>query len=555
MELITPEPVILVEHCDDGNFNTHPDGLDALRRIRASGIKVICIAGQYRQGKSYLANKLMCQQSGFGVGHTVAGKTRGVWMWAADGGEGGEALVVLDTEGLDDPGHPDCGATLNTKLFTMAVLLSSELLLNTQSVIGQIDELSCFVTDCFVTELAKQIHAGDVKRHMKLTEFFPKLCRVVRDYVKKCLSDLEVSGVGPAAMAAESENQIRQVIRQAFPSITGSKVSYLNPEDDDDLVEMDGKDTAREEAHLDKSFLDDIAVVVMETFASAPLKKLGASSLDGSSLATWVENVVTSINKNMMDMPDAIESLIAQEMRDVVDEALEAYVSIMDQVPLPANAETYETYDTIHKHGLDAACSICEAHPMVRVTKAALSQVHRFVMRRREEEEMRRREMEEMRRREEEEMRYTPIFECGAAAGPRFDFSSMEGVGKKKAFASFSKKWMVLRPGLGIGSTCTNASCAQYGHFVICNLGMTTFNVGMDFDDDVKCPTCNQMPSDKNTRTYFSKCKWSFKGRRADGKKMEGAPTDTGPEGYVEMPGGEDGQATWKFLEITTVPR
>mgnify|MGYP003328631828 CR=1 FL=1 len=91
MELITHEPVILVEHCDDGNFKAHPDGLKALRLIKASGIKVICIAGQYRQGKSYLANKLMGQQSGFGVGHTVVGKTRGVWMWATDGGEGGEA--------------------------------------------------------------------------------------------------------------------------------------------------------------------------------------------------------------------------------------------------------------------------------------------------------------------------------------------------------------------------------------------------------------------------------------------------------------------------------
>ena len=44
-------------------------------------------------------------------------------------------------------------------------------------------------------------------------------------------------------------------------------------------------------------------------------------------------------------------------------------------------------------------------------------------------------------------------------------------------------------------------------------------------------------------------------GRRADGAKKEGAPKDTGAEGYIEMPGGEDGQAKWKALEITTAPR
>eukprot|EP01045_Picozoa_sp_COSAG04_P015904 COSAG04_NODE_1292_length_7342_cov_14.979994_1_plen_49_part_00 len=40
-----------------------------------------------------------------------------------------------------------------------------------------------------------------------------------------------------------------------------------------------------------------------------------------------------------------------------------------------------------------------------------------------------------------------------------------------------------------------------------------------------------------------------------DGSKKEGAPTDTGEEGYIEMRGGEGGQAQWKALQITTVPR
>jgi len=139
--------------------------------------------------------------------------------------------------------------------------------------------------------------------------------------------------------------------------------------------------------------------------------------------------------------------------------------------------------------------------------------------------------------------------------GPSFEFSSMEGGGEKNAFGSEAPEWNVLKPGLSIEARCMNADCVAHGKRVDCNLGMTTFNVGMDFDDAVKCPMCHTTPSDENTTTHFTNCKWSFKGRRADGSKKESPPTNTPAEGYIAMPGGEGGQAQWKALQITTVPR
>ena len=56
--------------------------------------------------------------------------------------------------------------------------------------------------------------------------------------------------------------------------------------------------------------------------------------------------------------------------------------------------------------------------------------------------------------------------------------------------------------------------------------------------DEVNCPMCKTTPSKDNTKTMFNRCKWSFKVRRADGKKKEGAQTDTGAHGFVEMPSG-----------------
>ena len=85
---------------------------------------------------------------------------------------------------------------------------------------------------------------------------------------------------------------------------------------------------------------------------------------------------------------------------------------------------------------------------------------------------------------------------------------------------------------------------------------MKTFDVGYDFDEYVKCPMCCKVPSGpENTTPMFYRCKWSFKGKLADGTKKEHALTDTGTIGYIVMPGGSLNQVSWRALKITTVPR
>eukprot|EP01043_Picozoa_sp_COSAG02_P059096 COSAG02_NODE_7466_length_2999_cov_3.327931_3_plen_76_part_00 len=62
-------------------------------------------------------------------------------------------------------------------------------------------------------------------------------------------------------------------------------------------------------------------------------------------------------------------------------------------------------------------------------------------------------------------------------------------------------------------------------------------------------------PSIDNSKTLFNRCKWSFKVRRADGKKKEGAPTDTGAHGFVEMPSGTGERlARIAFVVVTMAP-
>lgn len=70
---------------------------------------VIVVAGRYRSGKSFLMNQLVRADvmagEGFGIGHTIASHTKGIWMWPTPvraRTSSGDAVdvIVMDSEGL-----------------------------------------------------------------------------------------------------------------------------------------------------------------------------------------------------------------------------------------------------------------------------------------------------------------------------------------------------------------------------------------------------------------------------------------------------------------------
>lgn len=60
----------------DGKFVVMPEAAKMLSQVRGK-VSVICVAGPYRTGKSFLLNRLIGQQSGFQVGGTVKACTKG----------------------------------------------------------------------------------------------------------------------------------------------------------------------------------------------------------------------------------------------------------------------------------------------------------------------------------------------------------------------------------------------------------------------------------------------------------------------------------------------
>ena len=198
MEL--PEPFIVTD--SQGLLTVEP-GMKKRLDESQDQLVVVAVVGAYRTGKSFLLNQLMNKQDGFPLGATVQSKTKGIWAWLSRHPTSPERLLLLlDTEGLDDPEKAD--ADHDVSIFSLALLLSSIFVYNSKGVIDNkaLEELH------LVSELTEHIRiksGSKEKEEQKKKEeeeeeeeegkefhgFFPHFIWAVRDFFLKCEVDGE----------------------------------------------------------------------------------------------------------------------------------------------------------------------------------------------------------------------------------------------------------------------------------------------------------------------------------------------------------------------------
>lgn len=183
------EPIQFIATGELGNeFVVSPDALRILD-AETRPVTVICIVGPYRTGKSYLLNRLMGRNNGFPLGPTLQAKTKGIWMWKGDFfNDPNRAMILLDTEGLDDPEKGDASHDMN--MFALSLLLSSVFIYNTKGTIDAkaLDGLH------YATEISTFISANSKDKGLNegqnLSQHFPSFIWAIRDHHLK----LEIDG-------------------------------------------------------------------------------------------------------------------------------------------------------------------------------------------------------------------------------------------------------------------------------------------------------------------------------------------------------------------------
>ena len=109
----------------------HEDALNRLEEIKKP-VAVLTICGPYRSGKSYYVSRLLGDDRTFKTSPKFASCTHGIWM-ATRVLECDEfVVIVLDTEGIDNPQDSKSEENTVMNFIILSSLISSYLVYNTK---------------------------------------------------------------------------------------------------------------------------------------------------------------------------------------------------------------------------------------------------------------------------------------------------------------------------------------------------------------------------------------------------------------------------------------
>ncbi|XP_043094396.1 guanylate-binding protein 6 isoform X2 [Puntigrus tetrazona] len=330
------KPVCLIDTASDGKLCVQQSALQVLEQIQQP-VVVVAVVGLYRTGKSYLMNRLAGKQTGFALGSTIESKTKGIWMWCVPHPTKAETtLVLLDTEGLGDVDKGD--SKHDTRIFSLAVLLSSTLVLNSRGTIDNraIEELQ------YVTELTEHIKIkspDEVVDDAEFVKFFPSFIWAVRDFTLQ----LKIDGKDATedeylefalklklgnSIQVNNYNLPRECIRKYFPS--RKCFTFPFPTNPDNVSYLETLDPAE----ISKRFLEVTDCFCQFIFDKSQVKNLkDGHTVTGRVLGHLVKTYVDTISSGAIPcLENAVTAMAQIENEAAFQEGLEVYHTGMEKL-------------------------------------------------------------------------------------------------------------------------------------------------------------------------------------------------------------------------------
>lgn len=293
-------------------------------------LAVVCVAGLYRTGKSYLLNRLLGRQDGFEIGPTTNSCTKGIWIWGepVQLKDRNFKVLLIDTEGLGSA-FEDRNETIDMEIFCLGVLLSSLFIYNSKTNIdeGAVEALA------LVINFAKKIQAT-FKEVDNYANNFPSLLWVLRDfalelidsngkrltaseYLENSLKVNEDSGNDEVM----KKNEIRKLLKVFFKE--RDCYTLIRPINDEKKLRNIDKIPTSE---LRPEFMTQMDELVKKIFNVARPKVVQGSYLNGKMYINLVKMYVNSLNSNSLpDVKTSWKIVIDQQMEHIYEKSLNYY--------------------------------------------------------------------------------------------------------------------------------------------------------------------------------------------------------------------------------------
>ncbi|EQC32966.1 hypothetical protein SDRG_09492 [Saprolegnia diclina VS20] len=342
------QPVCLIRQGAEG-LEIVPEGEALLQSLQLEPLAVVCLAGQYRTGKSFFLNQMRqtSEMAGFVVGPTTESCTRGIWIWDANvRNSRGEKVLLMDTEGI---ASTDNDESYDAKIFSLGLLLSSVFVFNTMGVIdeGAIDRLFLVseltkhvcISHNPTNDASKMLHDTDDDfgpSEAELAKHFPPFVWLLRDF----LLDMQENGVAlspktylersleprdGASRRTDERNRIRASIRTLFAQ--RECMTLVRPATNEDQLRHASTLT---NADLRPEFVSQMAAIRARLLALASPKRLCGQAVDGPQLCHLVRAYITTMNSGAVpDIKAAWEYVSDATCETAMQRALDEYHCVM----------------------------------------------------------------------------------------------------------------------------------------------------------------------------------------------------------------------------------